>query len=87
MDGVERAFVHIDFETAHYPEHAEATRADRERRRAAARATVPPRASHTWTYPAPVPANTVCPSSLTRTHVNGDAGSLGAASSARGDGV
>jgi divalent metal cation (Fe/Co/Zn/Cd) transporter len=39
MDDVERAFVHIDFETAHYPEHAEATRADRERRRAAARAT------------------------------------------------
>ncbi|EEH52781.1 cation diffusion facilitator family [Micromonas pusilla CCMP1545] len=39
MEDVERAFVHIDFETAHYPEHAEATRADRERRRAAARAT------------------------------------------------
>ena len=44
-------------------------------RRRRRRATAPPRASHTWTYPAPVPANTVCPSSLTRTHVNGDAGS------------
>jgi hypothetical protein len=28
---VERAFVHIDFETAHYPEHGERERATRER--------------------------------------------------------
>ena len=32
MGEVERAFVHIDFETAHYPEHGEAERMKRERR-------------------------------------------------------
>ena len=32
MGEVERAFVHIDFETAHYPEHGEAERMMRERR-------------------------------------------------------
>lgn len=31
MTEVERAFVHIDFETAHYPEHGERERATRER--------------------------------------------------------
>ena len=31
MTEVERAFVHIDFETAHYPEHGERERASRER--------------------------------------------------------
>lgn len=33
MGEVERAFVHIDFETAHYPEHADTARVLRERRR------------------------------------------------------
>ena len=33
MGEVERAFVHIDFETAHYPEHADSERVARERRR------------------------------------------------------
>jgi hypothetical protein len=33
MGEVERAFVHIDFETAHYPEHADSERVSRERRR------------------------------------------------------
>ena len=31
MTEVERAFVHIDFETAHYPAHGERARASRER--------------------------------------------------------
>ena len=33
MTEVERAFVHIDFETAHYPEHGERERAERERKK------------------------------------------------------
>ena len=33
MGEVESAFVHIDFETAHYPEHADSDRVNRERRK------------------------------------------------------